>query len=128
MVKTLAELAILNMPVRDIMYPNRRVQTHLRDQYIISDIIFRHGKGIFISELMHRDEVYGHQWIRSNRHFCQLSAGPSEDTCWCACDINLATCKCSCFHCFFLLIDQITWEYGDINRNAKLKLVLARAN
>ena len=121
--RTLAELALLNMRVQDIIYPNELLDPPPPDRYMVSDIIFRIGKIIFMEELGARNFIYWNQWIDSGRHYCMVRDNGSS--CWCACD-NENYCICGCFNCFFMLLDEITFEAGDINYGAPLKYVLLR--
>ena len=127
MVKTLAELAILNMRTVDIMYPNNALANPPRNGYILSDVIFHHGGNLFMRELGKRDRFALRQWRLNNNHFCCVDEGPSSDKCWCSCNPQDRVCKCSCFHVFYMLINYIVWENGSINYNAPFKLVVAQA-
>ena len=123
--KTLAELALLNMRVQDIIYPNELIFPPPPDSYMITDIIFRIGKNLFMEELGIRNFIYWNQWIDSNRHYCAVRKSDASG-CWCGCDQNEDYCMCSCFLCFHLLLEEIMYEIGIVNYNAPLKYVLLR--
>ena len=126
MVRSLAELAILNMRTIDILYPNNYLEAPPRNSYILSDIIFKHGGRLFMHELGLRDEIAFVQWTTNGGHFCCVNEGSNEDKCWCSCNPRRRKCLCACFHCFHMLINYIIWENGEINYEAKFKLIIAR--
>lgn len=126
MVRSLQELAVLNMRIRDIASPNLLVNRYPKNCHIIPGIIFQVAKNMFIEELIDRDGYVGELWNDANGHFCQINDRDNGDACWCACNPNHEFCRCECFHVFFMLLDRIYEENGLLNYDAKLKFALVR--
>ena len=126
MVRSLRELALLNMRVNDIISPNLQFDKYPSNCHLIPEIIFNVGKNLFIEELRDRDEVVNELWYNANGHFCLINDQNQGDACWCACDAGERSCICCCFHIFFMLLDRIFEEYGALNYNAQFKYILAR--
>ena len=126
MVRSLQELALLNMRVKSIISPNLEFDRYPSNCHIIPEIIFNVGKNLFIEELQDRDESIGDLWRNVNGHFCLINEQNQGDACWCACNPERRICICNCFHIFHMLLDRIYEEHGALNYNARLKFVLAR--
>ena len=123
---SLAERAFLNMRLVDVLYPYQAINSSPNSNYILENIILSAGKRIIINHLRMRDDWIDVHWPSMMNHHCRIEEGIHK--CWCSCDGTSANCSCACFNFIYLLISKIEEVNGPINRNARMKFVLANFN